>query len=522
MAIPGSNFFKKLFYSNDEIQVINESLKQFKSKEKPSNITGEGYEDVNAISGFGTTGVGSFNLFYEKQINKELRDSKTKLVEYRKMYEMPEIGDVVENAALESTQEDDEGEILKLEIIDETIDSNENISKNLQDEFDKLFKVKICTDKLITDWFINLYVDGKLFLENIINKGRPSLGILGTKKLPAETMDYDIDPISGKITAFYQYLTENAKKPKTIEEAELSKDIVVFYPQQITFVDSGMYGENKKDVLGYLHKCRQPFNQLRLLETSVVIYRLIRSPERLVFKIDTGNMPKDKAMKYVEKIKNKFTKKQIYDPSTGNLANSTDVTSILENYFLAQSADGRGSAIESVGGNPSGFSELDDIYYFQKKLYRSLKYPMSRVESMMDKRSGEVVIGTNNNEIERDEIRWAKFLESYQKRVCEKFLDLFMIHLNFIGYTKQYELDTSKLRITMTPPNNYTDRIAQSVKQQRFENYQALQGNLEFPRSFLMEKYLKFEEDDFKDLKRGWENDKKYGITANNDVSTEF
>jgi len=141
---------------------------------------------------------------------------------------------------------------------------------------------------------------------------------------------------------------------------------------------------------------------------------------------------------------------------------------------------------------------------------------------MMDKRSGEVVIGTNNNEIERDEIRWAKFLESYQKRVCEKFLDLFMIHLNFIGYTKQYELDTSKLRITMTAPNNYTDRIAQSVKQQRFENYQALQGNLEFPRSFLMEKYLKFEEDDFKDLKRGWENDKKYGITANNDVSTEF
>ena len=85
-----------------------------------------------------------------------------------------------------------------------------------------------------------------------------------------------------------------------------------------------------------MHKCKQPFNQLRLLETSVVIYRLIRSPERLVFKIDTGNMPKDKSMKYVEQIKNKFTKKQVYDPNTGNLTNNADVTSVLENFFMAQ------------------------------------------------------------------------------------------------------------------------------------------------------------------------------------------
>jgi hypothetical protein len=137
---------------------------------------------------------------------------------------------------------------------------------------------------------------------------------------------------------------------------------------------------------------------------------------------------------------------------------------------------------------------------------------MSRVESMLDKRSSEVVIGTNNNEIERDEVRWAKFLESYQKRVCEKFLELFMIHLSFIGYTKQYELDVSKLKITMTAPNNYADRIAQSVKQQRFDNYQALQGNQEFPRSFLMRMYLKYDDDDFKELQKGWTDDKKYGI----------
>jgi len=509
MSIFG-NIFNKIFYSNEENEVINESLKQFKDRGKSQKTYGEGIEDVNAITGFGTTGVGSFNLFYETQINKELRNSKAKIYEYRKMYEMPEIGDVVENAAMESTQENIDGEVVTLEFVDEALEKNENIRKNIQDEFDKLFYERIKIKKVINDWFITLFVDGKLFLENVINDKKSSIGILNAKKLPAETMDYDIDYKSGRVSAFYQMLSDNAKKPGSLEEADIKDNVIGFFPAQITFIDSGIYGLNKKDVLGYLHKCRQPFNQLRLLETSVVIYRLIRSPERLVFKIDTGNMPKDKSMKYVEKIKNKFTKKQIYDPNTGSLANSTDVTSMLENYFLAQSSDGRGSSIESVGGNPSGFTELDDIHYFQKKLYRSLKYPMSRVESMQDKRNGEIVFGNNNNEIERDEIRWAKFLESYQKRVCEKLLDMFMLHLTFIGFVKQYELDVTKLRITMNSPNDYIDRINQSILVRKFENYQAMANNPEFPKTYLMRKYLDYDEEDFKSILIGWNEDKKY------------
>lgn len=331
MAIFG-NFFKNLFYQ----EPVNEALKPFKNKSSHSDIQGEGFEDIRIITGFGNTGTGSFNIFYDREINKELKTDREKINEYRKMYEMPEIGDVVENAALESTQEDENGNIITLEFKDEELEKNENIKKNINIEFEKLFKERVKFKKVINDWFITLLVDGKVFLENIINKNKPSLGVLSIKKLPTHTMDYDLDPVTGRVIYFYQFLSDNAKKPKNLEEAEQSDKIVVFYPDQITFIDSGIYGKNKKDVLGYLHKCRQPFNQLRLLETSVVIYRLIRSPERLVFKIDTGNMPKDKAMKYVEKIKNKFTNKQVYDPNTGNLANSTDVTSILENYFLAQ------------------------------------------------------------------------------------------------------------------------------------------------------------------------------------------
>ena len=901
----------------EEPEQLDESLKSFKNKAKNKNIQGEGFEDIQSVTGFGQTGTSSFNMFYDRHINKQLKTDKAKLNEYRKMADMPEISDVIENAAIEATAEDKEGKVLKLDFISEELSKNANVVKNLEDEFNKLFYERIDIKSIMQDYFKSYMVDGKLYLENIINKSRPSMGVLGIKRLPAETMDYDVDPATGKITMFYQFLKENAKKPSSFEEAEESNDVVCFYPAQISYVDSGIYGINKKDVLGFLHRCRQPFNQLRLLETSVVIYRLIRSPERLVFRIDTGNMPKDKAMKYVEKIKNKFTKKQVYDPETGNLSNATDVNSILENYFLAQclrmdtkislmngkektlkdiindfnnginnqvysvdqktgkvikgdiewagvtrknaelmrvwfdnddyvdvtpdhkfvlrdgseveaqylktndslmplykrqekinkntneyeqyfdlkdnqwkfthrmgikpkkgyaihhkdfdrfnnedtnldqmdakshirlhcdtnkeresykpmlkalnvhgvrerqkqaarkamnkrwsdtdkreqqsqlmrqywqdnydvfmaniskpkseqhkkslsdsitnkwqepeyrlkssqssrdkwtpelrdqhrdifscviddkacnlfvksfnkldkkvniqkafnhistdnefmsywcdinsdkslvkkdhlgktsfykildhmgyddythfknevkynhkvvkiemllvredtgcltikdagenhnfaltagvfvknSSDGRGSQIDSIGGNPSGFSELDDIYYFQKKLYRSLKYPMSRVVSQQENRNSEILFSTNNpGEVARDEIKWAKFLESYQKRICDKLLTLFMVHLEFLGLSKQYELDRTQLQIKMNPPNNYLEEIEQSILQKRFDNYTSLSSNEEFSKTFLMRRYLAFDDDDLKELKKGFDDDKK-------------
>ena len=180
--------------------------------------------------------------------------------------------------------------------------------------------------------------------------------------------------------------------------------------------------------------------------------------------------------------------------------------------FVKNSSDGRGSDITSIGGNPSGFAELDDIHYFQKKLYMSLKYPMSRVVSMHESRNGEIVFGGNQDEIARDEIKWAKFLEKYQNRLCSKLLDLFILHLKFIGYVKQYDLDVSKLRITMTPPNNYIDKINQSNLQTKFDNYQNLSNNEEFPKSFLMRRYLDFNDEDFEMLNKGWKEDEKYNL----------
>lgn len=493
---------------------IDEQIESFKPKKQRETTkiarSGEGFEDIDFILNGQYNALG-FNSFYRTYINQTFQNELERLKFYRDMSQYPEIADVLEDAAMESTQEDYDGDIIKLNIIDEELNSNKNVAKNLHREFNDLFYKKIKIKYYMWDLMYHYFVDGKVYFEHVINKNRPKDGILDIKRLPAETMDFEFDPITGKITAYYQYLSLRPKqKPPTIEDAKKDESIIVFYPDQVSLVHYGYQGATKREFLGYLEKVKQPYNNLKLLETSVVIYRMIRSPERFVFSIDTGSMPKDKAMKYVEKIKRNFTKKQTYDSTTGNLTNQPEVFSILENFFLPQSADGRGSQVNSIGGNPSGFAELDDLYYFQRKMYKALKYPMSRVSSLQDRSEGDILFGTGQiGEIARDEIKWAKFLERQQTRFCWEMTNMFLIHLRLKGLTKQWELDEDKIRITMTSPNQYRDHMKQGLLETSFNNYNQLSNNEEFSKYYLMKHYLKMTEDQIQANADGFKKDKE-------------
>ena len=476
-------------------------------------LQGEGIEDLALADAYGTTSLGSFNLFYNKYINKAYANEVAKIEEYRRMAKMPEVADVLEDAVNEATQDDEEGRFLRLDIVDGEIGKNENVVKNLNDEFEKLFYDKIDVGDIIGDFFRTFFVDGRLYYERIINPAKPSAGIQAIKKLPTLTMDYDYDRKTGKTLTYYQYLSTRSKMPLSKEEAEKDDRVIVFEPEQIGLVTSGVYGINRKDVIGYLDNARIPYNQLNLLETSLVIYRIIRAPERFVFKIDTGNMPKDKALKFVEKIKTKFYKKQTYNPATGRLTQEPNVMSILENFWLPQSADGRGSDVQSVGGNPAGFSELDDIYYFARKLYRALKYPMSRVTASQEKREAESLFGgTSVGEIQRDEVKWSKFLEKQQIQFCKEFRDLFLLHLEFKGMKKEYNLTKAKINVIMQSPSHYREQMAQNFLAQRFDNYNSLAGNEEMSKYFLMRKFLKWDEEEIKENAEGLKKDVELGF----------
>lgn len=220
--------------------------------------------------------------------------------------------------------------------------------KNIFQEFNNLFYKRIDIGKKLDDIFYSYYIDGRVYWENIADENKPKLGIMNIKKLPTETMDFSWNPITGKYNFFVQYMKPSGRLPRTIEEAEKSEDTIAFYPKQITYIDYGQYGiGGKRDVIGYLEKARQPYNQLKLLETSVVIYRLVRAPERLVFKIDTGSMPLSKAMKFVEQVKQKLQKKVSYDPSTGKMNNAPNVLCIRKNTEIPL-LDGRHLTLQQL------------------------------------------------------------------------------------------------------------------------------------------------------------------------------
>jgi hypothetical protein len=184
---------------------------------------------------------------------------------------------------------------------------------------------------------------------------------------------------------------------------------------------------------------------------------------------------------------------------------------MIENYFLPQSSDGRGSSISSVGGNPSGFSELDDLYYFARKLYIALKYPISRVINAEERRPGDnLFMGSQTSEINLDEIRWSKLLERHQQKFCQMFTDIFILHLEFKGLKKEYDISENDLNVTMVPPNEYKAQMHQALLDTRFNNYNQLSNNSEFSKTFLMREYLKWDDEMIKANAEGFKDDKKY------------
>lgn len=490
---------------------VNEELKQFKNigpeKERKESEYGEGLENpLMASYGLIT------HQFYDKYLYQRLDSKIKKIEEYRRIAANAEIADVIEDAVVESTMPNDQEEIFKLIIKDEKLQKNKNAVKNLTNEFNELVYNRLHLNTKVQNYFEDYLIDGELYLENVIDLNNTKRGLLYWKKLPTETMDFIYNYQSGQIDAFIQYLNNSVASIRSVEDARNNKDVILFNTSQIAYMNYGKFSPvDRTKIFGYLEKARKPFNQLNMLETSVIIYRLVRAPERFVFNIDVGNMPRDKGMQFVEKMKQKLSTKESFDPETGLLKKAVNVMSMTENFFLPTSSTGRGSQVTTVGGNPSGFAELDDIYYFQKKLYKALKYPITRVQNTKENRSGDNLFGGSSNygEIPRDEVKWSIFLESQQDKFCRMLLKSFLIHLGFKGFLKQYGLTENSLAISMNCPNSYREQIEQKGLETKFNNYNMLVNNEEFSKTYLMKKLLDMDEDDIKMNMEGFKQDKE-------------
>ena len=351
------------------------------------------------------------------------RDEINLIRRYREMALQPEVDSAIEDVTNEAIVTDKDDSPVELEL--SNLEVSESIKNRMREEFDHIKRL-LDFDKSAHQIFRRWYVDGRLFYHKVIDLEDPSKGLLGLRYIDplkikkvrlVEKPAVDADQFNkydyGKVTEFFVY---NAKGVNNTNQGiKIAKDA-------ITYVASGIVDQGKNMTLSYLHKAIKYLNQLRMLEDSIVIYRLSRAPERRIFYIDVGNLPKIKAEQYLRDVMSRYRNKMVYDSNTGEIRDDKKHMSMLEDFWLPRREGGRGTEITTLPGGQN-LGELTDVEYFKKKLYKALNVPISRIEG-----DGGFNLG-RSSEILRDELKFSKFVGRLRKRFSVMFLDMLKTQL---------------------------------------------------------------------------------------------
>mgnify|MGYP000005630926 FL=1 len=309
----------------------------------------------------------------------------------------------------------------------------EKIKRRIRAEFMEVLRLLNFNEKG-HDIFRRWYIDGRLYYHKVIDSKDPQKGVTQlrhidpTKIRKVRETKKDPDPNHNGIEMVKkveEYFIYNDKGFASAGVQGNDQGIKIA-PDSIVYVPSGLLDNNSGRVISYLHKAIKPVNQLRMIEDAIVIYRISRAPERRIFYIDVGNLPKIKAEQYLKDVMNRYRNKLVYDASTGEIRDDRNHMSMLEDFWLPRREGGRGTEITTLPGG-SNLGEIDDIVYFQRKLYRSLNVPISRLEAENGFSLGRA------SEITRDELKFTKFVQRIRKKFVPLFTDLLKTNLLLKG-----------------------------------------------------------------------------------------
>ena len=318
---------------------------------------------------------------------------------------------------------------IAVQIVLDNIPYSSKIKKTITEEFDEVLRLLKFEEKG-HDLFRRWYVDGRIYFHKIIDQKTPRKGITELRYIDATKIkkvrkiekEKDVKTGVDKIKKVQEFFLYNEKG---LGSTGASQGIQI-HPDAITYVPSGVIDGNGGRVLSYLHKAIKPVNQLRMVEDSLVIYRISRAPERRIFYIDVGNLPKVKAEQYLKDVMNRYRNKLVYDASTGEIRDDRNHMSMLEDFWLPRREGGRGTEITTLPGGQN-LGEIDDIVYFQRKLFRSLNVPISRLEA-----ESQFTLG-RSTEITRDELKFTKFVQRIRKKFVPLFTDILKTQLLLKG-----------------------------------------------------------------------------------------
>jgi hypothetical protein len=408
------------------------------SKKSPSVVSPVPQNNEDGVDHYLTSGF--FGSYVD--IEGVYRTEFDLIKRYREMALHPEVDSAIEDIVNEAIVSDSNDVPVSIEL--SNLNASDGLKKKIREEFKNILDL-LDFDKKCHEIYRNWYIDGKLFYHKVIDFKNPQEGIQELRYIDAMKMRYvrqkkksnkndlnivrnreDNNPLDYDFPEVEEYFLYNPKTSYPLgtvggQQSSASQGIKIA-KDAITYCTSGLVDRNRGITLSYLNKAIKSLNQLRMIEDSLVIYRLSRAPERRIFYIDVGNLPKIKAEQYLRDVMMRYRNKQVYDANTGEIRDDKKYMSMLEDFWLPRREGGRGTEISTLPGGQN-LGEITDIEYFKKKLYRSLNVPSSRMDG-----EGGFNLG-RSSEILRDELKFTKFVGRLRKRFSNMFSDMLKTQL---------------------------------------------------------------------------------------------
>jgi hypothetical protein len=433
---------------------------------------------------------------YGQYINLDGYDAKDNhqlIMKYRGVAMHPEVDAAIEDIVNEAIVGGEDPVTINMD----NLDVSDSIKKQIKDEFDNISSMLNFVE-LGHDIFRRWYIDGRIYHHLVVDESNLKKGIVDIRPIDAARMrkvkqvKKKKDPATGAnlIENVEEYFIFQEKPGAQTSGVKLSLD-------SVSYVTSGLLDETRKKVLSYMHKALKPINQLRMMEDSLVIYRLARAPERRIFYIDVGNLPRGKAEQYMKDIMTRYRNKLVYDATSGEIKDDRKHQSLLEDFWLPRREGGKGTEISTLPGGDN-LGQIDDIVYFQKKLYRALNVPINRLEQ-----EAQFSLG-RSSEISRDELKFQKFIDRLRARFAHLFMGILKTQLILKGIVTDQDWSAMKEKIIVDfmRDNHFTELKDAEILRERIQTLDQMNQYIGdyFSKEWVMKNVLRFTDDDIEQM----------------------
>ena len=478
------------------------------AKEKLQSIVPPTDEDG---AGYVTAAGAHYGHYIDIDNNDYAKDNVQMIRRYRGLSMHPEVDAAIEEIVNEAISTSELKSSLALNM-DQVEGVSEQIEKSIKQEFEHIVSMLNFNDHG-HDMFKRYYIDGRMVHHLVVNEDNPKEGIQEIRAIDAakirkvKQVKSKKDPVTGAkiIENVDEFFIYEEKPGQQASGVKLTLD-------SVSYVTSGLLDESRKKVVSHLHKAMKPINQLRMMEDSLVIYRLARAPERRIFYIDVGNLPRGKAEEYMKNIQTKYRNKLVYDANTGAIRDDRKHMSMLEDFWLPRREGGRGTEISTLPGGEN-LGQIDDIIYFQKRMYRSLNVPINRLEQEQQFSLGRTT------EINRDEIKFQKFIDRLRRRFSTLFLNTLSKQLILKGIVTQEDWDNWKndIMVDFIRDNHFTEMRDTEIMRERLQTMDMIQQYVGefYSKEWVMKNILMLDDEEIEKMKEQIQDEMASGEVEN-------